>query len=86
LRDLTRARSDASRDLTRAKQRLKSFLLRQGFHYEGKALCQVPLPKVPGMNSAAAKAKTIATPARPLPAATPRARTTAKSAMPSSKI
>jgi len=37
LRDLTRTRSDASRDLKRAKQRLKSFLLRQGFHYEGKA-------------------------------------------------
>jgi len=37
LRDLTRARSDASRDLKRAKQRLKSFLLRQGFHYKGKA-------------------------------------------------
>jgi transposase len=37
LRDLTRARSDASRDLKRAKQRLKSFLLRQGFHYQGKA-------------------------------------------------
>jgi transposase len=37
LRDLTRARSDASRDLKRAKQRLKSFLLRQGFHYTGKA-------------------------------------------------
>jgi transposase len=37
LRDLTRARSDASRDLKRAKQRLKSFLLRLGFHYQGKA-------------------------------------------------
>ena len=37
LRDLTRARSDAARDLKRAKQRLKSFLLRQGFHYQGKA-------------------------------------------------
>lgn len=36
-RDLTRARSDASRDLKRAKQRLKSFLLRQGYHYTGKA-------------------------------------------------
>ena len=36
-RDLTRARSDASRDLKRAKQRLKSFLLRQGYHYSGKA-------------------------------------------------
>jgi transposase len=37
LRDLTRARSNASRDLKRAKQRLKSFLLRLGFHYQGKA-------------------------------------------------
>ena len=37
IRDLTRARSAASRDLKRAKQQLKSFLLRQGFHYEGKA-------------------------------------------------
>lgn len=36
-RDLTRARSDASRDLKRVKQRLKSFLLRQGYHYTGKA-------------------------------------------------
>jgi transposase len=36
LRDLTRARSDVSRDLKRAKQRLKSFLLRLGFHYQGK--------------------------------------------------
>ncbi len=36
-RDLTRARSDASRDLKRVKQRLKSFLLRQGYHYGGKA-------------------------------------------------
>jgi transposase len=37
LRDLTRARSDAARDLKRAKQRLKSLLLRQGYHYAGKA-------------------------------------------------
>lgn len=37
IRDLTRARSDASRDLKRAKQRLKSFLLRQGYRYQGKA-------------------------------------------------
>lgn len=36
-RDLTRARSDGSRDLKRAKQRLKSFLLRQGYHYSGNA-------------------------------------------------
>ena len=37
IRDLTRARSDAVDDLRRAKQRLKSFLLRAGFHYTGKA-------------------------------------------------
>lgn len=37
IRDLMRARSDASIDLKRAKQRLKSFLLRQGIHYQGKA-------------------------------------------------
>jgi transposase len=37
VRDLTRARSQASRDLKRAKQRLKSLLLRQGYHYSGKA-------------------------------------------------
>jgi transposase len=37
LRDLTRSRGDASRDLKRAKQRLKSFLLRHGYHYTGKA-------------------------------------------------
>jgi transposase len=37
IRDLTRARSQASRDLKRAKQRLKSFLLRQGYHYQGQA-------------------------------------------------
>ena len=37
IRDLTRARADAVHDLTRAKQRLKSFLLRQGLHYPGKA-------------------------------------------------
>jgi transposase len=37
IRDLTRARSDAVHDLTRAKQRLKSFLLRQGYRYSGKA-------------------------------------------------
>lgn len=36
-RDLTRARSDASRDVKRAKQRLKAFLLRQGYHYPGNA-------------------------------------------------
>ncbi|MEO5958437.1 MAG: IS110 family transposase [Opitutaceae bacterium] len=37
IRDLTRARADAVHDLTRAKQRLKSFLLRQGYRYAGKA-------------------------------------------------
>jgi transposase len=37
LRDLTRTRGDASRDLKRAKQRLKSFLLRYGYHYTGRA-------------------------------------------------
>ena len=37
IRDLTRARADAVHDLTRAKQRLKSFLLRQGYRYKGKA-------------------------------------------------
>jgi transposase len=37
VRALTRARSHAARDLKRAKQRLKSFLLQQGYHYTGKA-------------------------------------------------
>ena len=37
IRDLTRARADAAHDQIRAKQRLKSFLLRQGLHYPGKA-------------------------------------------------
>jgi len=37
IRDLTRTRADAVHDLTRAKQRLKSFLLRQGYKYAGKA-------------------------------------------------
>lgn len=37
IRDLTRARADAVHDLTRAKQRLKSLLLRQGYRYSGKA-------------------------------------------------
>ena len=36
IRDLPRARADAVHDLTRAKLRLKSFLLRQGCHYSGK--------------------------------------------------
>jgi len=37
VRDLCRARSDASGDLRRTKQRLKGFLLRLGYHYKGKA-------------------------------------------------
>ena len=37
IRDLGRARADAVDELTRAKQRLKSFLLRHGYHYTGKA-------------------------------------------------
>jgi hypothetical protein len=35
--DVTRARADAVHDLTRAKQRLTSFLLRQGYRHSGKA-------------------------------------------------
>ena len=37
IRDLTRARADAVHDRTRAKQRLKSFLLRLGYRYSGSA-------------------------------------------------
>ena len=37
VRDVCRARTDASDDLTRAKQRLKSFLLRLGIRYTGRA-------------------------------------------------
>lgn len=37
IRDVARARTDASDDLTRAKQRLKSFLLCNGHHYSGSA-------------------------------------------------
>jgi transposase len=37
VRDVCRARTDASDDLTRAKQRLNAFLLRNGFNYSGKA-------------------------------------------------
>ena len=37
IRDLGRTRADAVDDLTRAKQRLKSFLLHTGYHYQGKA-------------------------------------------------
>jgi transposase len=36
VRDLCRARSDAMGDLRRAKQRLKMFLLRVGYRYQGK--------------------------------------------------
>ena len=36
VRDLCRARTDASDDLSRSKQRLNSFLLRVGFRYSGK--------------------------------------------------
>jgi len=37
VRDVSRARTDAVDDRTRSKQRLKSFLLRNGYRYEGKA-------------------------------------------------
>ena len=37
VRDVCRARTDASDDLSRAKQRLSSFLLRNGFRYTGKS-------------------------------------------------
>lgn len=37
IRDLCRARSDAVDDMKRSKHRLKSFLLRQGYRYQGKA-------------------------------------------------
>jgi transposase len=37
VRDVCRARTDAIDDLTRAKQRLNAFLLRNGFSYTGKA-------------------------------------------------
>lgn len=37
VRDLCRARTDASDDLARAKQRLNAFLLRNGINYSGKA-------------------------------------------------
>ena len=36
VRDLCRARTDASDDLSRSRQRLNAFLLRVGFHYSGK--------------------------------------------------
>lgn len=37
VRDVCRARTDAVDDLSRAKQRLNSFLLRNGFRYSGKS-------------------------------------------------
>jgi transposase len=37
IRDLCRARTDAIDDLKRCRQRLKSFLLRHGYRYSGKA-------------------------------------------------
>jgi len=37
IRDLCRARTDAIDDLRRCRLRLKSFLLRHGYHYQGKA-------------------------------------------------
>lgn len=37
VRDLCRARTDASDELSRAKQRLSSFLLRHGYRYDGKS-------------------------------------------------
>jgi transposase len=42
IRDLARARSDAVDDLARAKQRLKSFLLRLGYHYTGPGNWSAP--------------------------------------------
>jgi len=37
VRDVCRARTDASDDLSRAKQRLNAFLLRNGYRYSGKS-------------------------------------------------
>lgn len=37
VRDVCRARTDASDDLARARQRLNAFLLRRGFRYSGKS-------------------------------------------------
>jgi transposase len=37
VRDVCRARTDASDDLARARQRLNAFLLRNGYRYSGKA-------------------------------------------------
>jgi transposase len=38
IRDLCRARSDAVDDRRRSRQRIKSFLLRNGYRYKGKAI------------------------------------------------
>lgn len=38
IRDLCRARTDAVDDMKRSKHRLKSFLLRAGYRYQGKAI------------------------------------------------
>jgi transposase len=37
VRDVCRARTDATDDLSRSKQRLSAFLLRNGFNYTGKS-------------------------------------------------
>ena len=42
IRDLCRARTDAVDDLRRCRQRLKSFLLRNGYRYQGKACWSQP--------------------------------------------
>lgn len=43
IRDLSRAREDAIRDLKAAKSRLKAFLLRQDLRYEGRATWGQPI-------------------------------------------
>jgi transposase len=42
IRDLCRARTDAVDDLRRCRQRLKGFLLRHGYRYQGKANWSAP--------------------------------------------
>jgi hypothetical protein len=37
IRDVCRGRTDAAQELGRTKKQLKSFLLRNGYHYQGKA-------------------------------------------------
>ena len=54
IRDLARARSDAVDDLRRAKQRLKSFLLRMGYHYQGSANWGGQAPALPAGSFVAA--------------------------------